>query len=58
MTWRDVEDLFDYWQDYPPLHQLVANMFGIKPSDEPAQAALNPAEMMARFQATKGKAIG
>lgn len=58
MTWRDVEDLFDYWRDYPPLHQLVAIMFGFKPSDEVDEAALNPAEMMARYRDTQGKAIG
>lgn len=58
MIWRDVEDLLDYWQDFPPLHVLVANAMGIKPREQADEGALNPAEMMARFKDTNGKAIG
>jgi hypothetical protein len=43
MTWRDVEDLTDYWRAHPPVHLLVAGYMGYQPPsttpDDPAIAA-------------------
>jgi len=38
MEWSDVIDLFRYWNDSPPTHELVAGYLGYKPkSAAPAQ---------------------
>jgi hypothetical protein len=31
MEWRDVADLYRYWADSPPTHELVAAYLGVKP---------------------------
>lgn len=32
MEWRDITRLYRYWQDSPPVHELVAAYLGYKPS--------------------------
>jgi len=40
MTIPRIKDMSAYWQDNPPLHQMVASYFGIdrKPKTEPTLA--------------------
>jgi hypothetical protein len=32
MEWSDVADLYRYWADSPPTHELVAGYLGVKPA--------------------------
>jgi len=36
LTWREVGELAEYWEDYPPLQRMVQGYLGIKPKYRPA----------------------
>lgn len=33
MTLSDVDDLYEYWREHPPVHELVAAFVGYKPPE-------------------------
>lgn len=33
LTWQDVSELSDYWQDHPPVQWMVQAYLGIKPKE-------------------------
>lgn len=44
LTWREVGDLSNYWEDHPPLQRMVQGFLGIKPKRKPA-----PSEEFSNF---------
>lgn len=37
LTWPEVEEHFEYWQEHPPVHMLVAGYLGYKKPEKPRQ---------------------
>ena len=37
MRWRQVEDLYEYWNRCPPVHEMVAAYLGYKPPAESSE---------------------
>lgn len=33
MEWSDIAALYRYWRDSPPVHELLAARWGVKPQD-------------------------
>lgn len=62
MTLPQVHELFNYWRDYPPLHEMVKAYLGIKKplsmKEEIAQGAMSPEEFADWFKRTGGKLEG
>lgn len=46
MTLPQVYELFAYWQDYPPVHEMVAAYFGIKPKSTTPNSQPQMSEVM------------
>jgi len=59
MTLSDVNRLLNYWQDFPPLRDLVAAFIGFQPpSAAPKPEYLNAEEFRRLMQQTGGKIPG
>lgn len=62
MTLPQVLELFEYWREYPPVHEMVKSYLGIKKpltmKEEIAQGAMGPEEFMEHFKMTGGKIEG
>ncbi len=50
MTLRDLQDLFDYWRENPPVHELVAAALEV-PGSGPKQGSTGAVPSMADLQA-------
>jgi hypothetical protein len=59
-TLDEVQELFDYWQTYPPLRDLVAAFIGFKPNDAAADPKqyITADDMRRLAQMTGGKIPG
>lgn len=55
MTMRQLRELFEYWNDHPPTHELVGAYLGVGPSKAPKAASF--ADMKA-FMEQAGRARG
>ena len=59
MTLPQVLELTEYWNSYPPEHEMIAQFMGVKPEltmeEQIAQGAMSPAEFVHYFRQTKGK---
>jgi len=51
--WPEVQDLLDYWVDYPPLHLMVRAYLGIGQEDEDHEE-MTPEQMQAWVQQLQG----
>jgi uncharacterized membrane protein len=54
MTLFDVQALFSYWRDFPPMHEILKHVYGIERKDSAKSAvdALDPSGiggLIARF---------
>ena len=62
MTLPQVSELFNYWREYPPLHEMAKSYFGIKKpltmQEEIAQGAMGPAEFAEYYKQTGGRLEG
>jgi hypothetical protein len=64
MEWGDVMGLSRYWNESPPVHELVAAWVGYKPAAAPArQVAVSDIQafhdaMLSQFASTKREAVG
>ncbi len=47
LTWPRIDSLYRYWQDHPPVHELVAAAMGVKPQEKKTSSI---EEIMALFQ--------
>jgi len=47
LTWPRLEALARYWNDHPPVHELVAAYMGVKPGNKEAS---DLGELIAQFE--------
>jgi hypothetical protein len=63
IEWADIADLYRYWGESPPVHELVAAWVGYKPPGKPArQVTVSEIqkfhdEMMAQFPEASRRAV-
>lgn len=62
MTLPQAIELFEYWREYPPLHEMVKSYLKIKKpltmEEEIAQGAMGPAEFAEYAKRTGGRIEG
>ena len=62
MTWPEVDELFDYWREFPPMHELMAMSVGYeKPKtleERWAEGVMGPEDLVAWSKMTGGKIKG
>lgn len=62
MTLPQVHDLFDYWREFPPLHEMVKSYLGVKKpltmQEEIANGAMGPEEFAEYYKRTGGRLEG
>ena len=51
MTLPEVLDLFDYWQQHPPAHEMIAAYLGYKPPAKAGKSPKKSAQDFAEFYA-------
>ncbi len=54
LTVDDVACIFDYWQDSPPVNELVAAYMGVKPKQRGPAKGPTIAGLMAALGGTRG----
>jgi hypothetical protein len=59
LTLPQVYELYDYWEEWPPMHELLAGYVGYERpltlEEQYDRGAMGPAEFLHHYKATGGK---
>lgn len=59
LTLPDALDIFEYWKDFPPVHELMRVSTGYQrpmtTEEKIKEGAMGPEDFLAHYRATKGK---